>query len=189
MVQELRKHSLTELLQDPPPGPPMSIIEGASLVAGGFIAGAIAAPDLTRYCRTQSGVVWQSLVAIVFGDYITGLSSVLLAHAVKSSNVSDIVISSVGWVGIIIVLLGAFKINDWNLYSSGLATVNILDTLLGIKGGEPCACHIDTRLVRQRSGCHGYLEQAARLLNSSECSIPTHCWHRDCGVLACAYLA
>jgi cytosine permease len=56
---------------------------------------------------------------------------VLLAHAVRTADVSAIILSSVGWVGVLVILLGTIKINDWNLYSSGLGIVNFIDTVFG----------------------------------------------------------
>jgi cytosine permease len=41
------------------------------------------------------------------------------------------VTSSVGWVGTLVIILGTLKINDWNLYSSGLGVVNFVGTVFG----------------------------------------------------------
>jgi cytosine permease len=45
--------------------------------------------------------------------------------------VITIVTSSVGWVGTLVIILGTIKINDWNLYSSGLGVVNFIGTVFG----------------------------------------------------------
>jgi cytosine permease len=55
---------------------------------------------------------------------------VLLAHATRSSDVIAIVTSSVGWVGVLVTIVGTLKINDWNLYSSGLGVVNFFGAIL-----------------------------------------------------------
>ncbi len=131
VVIELQKHDISELVTQPAPGPQMSIIAGASIVAGGFIVGALISPDQTRYNRSAADVVKQTVVSITVGEYLTGLSGVLLAHAVRTADVSAIILSSVGWVGVLVILLGTIKINDWNLYSSGLGVVNFIDTVFG----------------------------------------------------------
>ncbi|CAQ02848.1 purine-cytosine permease family protein [Clavibacter sepedonicus] len=131
VVIELQKHDISELVTQSAPGPQMSIIAGASIVAGGFIVGALISPDQTRYNRSAADVVKQTIVSITVGEYLTGLSGVLLAHAVRTADVSAIILSSVGWVGVLVILLGTIKINDWNLYSSGLGIVNFIDTVFG----------------------------------------------------------
>jgi cytosine permease len=102
-------------------------------VAGGFIVGAVITPDMTRFNRTTADVVKQTLVGITLGEYVIGLSGVLLAHAVGSAGITTIVTSSVGWIGLLIVIAGTMKINDWNLYSSGLGVVNFIGTVSGRK--------------------------------------------------------
>ncbi|MDA3649964.1 cytosine permease [Saccharopolyspora indica] len=130
---ELTQHDLGALMASAPPGPQLSLLEGTTLVAGGFITGAVITPDMTRFNRTVGDVVKQTLVGITLGEYVIGLAGVLLAHAVRSADITTIVTSSVGWVGILVVVAGTLKINDWNLYSSGLGLVNFVGTVFGKK--------------------------------------------------------
>ena len=129
IVIELGRHDLGTLVAEAAPGPRMTILAGASIVAGGFIGGALISPDMTRFNRSTADVVKQTVVSITVGEYATGLTGVLLAHAVRSADVSAIILSSVGWVGILVIVLGTLKINDWNLYSAGLGVVNFIDTV------------------------------------------------------------
>lgn len=131
VITELQRHDIGELVTQPAPGPPLSLLAGASIIAGSFIVGALISPDMTRYNRSTADVVKQTVVSITVGEYLVGISGVLLAHAVKTADVSAILISSVGWVGVLVIVLGTFKINDWNLYSSGLGVVNFIDTVFG----------------------------------------------------------
>ena len=55
----------------------------------------------------------------------------LIAHAAGSGDIVAIVTSSVGLVGLVIVITGTLKINDWNLYSSTLGLVNFISTAFG----------------------------------------------------------
>lgn len=123
----LRQFSFGELISLPAPGPEISLAMGASMVAGGFIAGAIITPDMSRFNRSTGDVVKQTVLGITFGEYIIGLIGVLLAHAVKSDDVISIVMGTSGILGTIILISATLKINDWNLYSSSLGVVNLID--------------------------------------------------------------
>jgi len=128
---ELAKHSLGELVASAPAGPSLTLLQGTTLVAGGFIVGAVITPDMTRFNRSVGDVVKQTIVGITLGEYVIGLVGVLLAHAIRSDNIIVIVTSTVGWIGVLIIIVGTLKINDWNLYSSGLGLVNFIGTVFG----------------------------------------------------------
>lgn len=127
----LTHYSLGGLVASPAPGPALSIGAGATAVAGGFIIGSVITPDMTRFNRSAADVVKQTVVGITLGEYVIGLIGVLLAHAVKSSDVIAIVTSTSGVVGVLILIVATLKINDWNLYSGSLGIVNILDSTFG----------------------------------------------------------
>ncbi|MDR1426154.1 MAG: cytosine permease [Bifidobacteriaceae bacterium] len=137
VISELSKHSVSGLIAEGPPGDPLSLSVGITLVAGSFIAGAVITPDMTRFNRTRADVVKQTIVGITIGEYAIGLSGVLLAHAVKSADINVVIMSSVGWVGIIVIIFGTLKINDWNLYSGGLGFVNFIDVVFKKKLSRP----------------------------------------------------
>lgn len=131
ILSELSRHSIGELLTSPPPGPAMSVGQGTAIVAGGLIVGAIITADMTRFNRSGADVVKQTVVGVSLGEFVIGLAGVLLAHAAGTGNIVAIVTSSVGLVGLLIVLTGTLKINDWNLYSSSLGLVNFVSTAFG----------------------------------------------------------
>lgn len=116
-----------------PPGHLLSLAQGTTLVAGGFIIGAVITPDMTRFNRNPQDVIKQTIVGITLGEYVIGLVGVLLAHAVRSENVVHIIYSTSGLLGTIILITATLKINDWNLYSSSLGIVNLMDTVFGFK--------------------------------------------------------
>ncbi|MEJ3658649.1 cytosine permease [Actinomycetes bacterium KLBMP 9759] len=128
---ELFTHDVGALVASPPPGPALTLLQGTTLVAGGFIVGAVITADMTRFNRSSADVVKQTVVGFTLGEYMIGMSGVLLAHAIRSDDIITIVTSSVGWVGTLVIILGTLKINDWNLYSSGLGVVNFVGTVLG----------------------------------------------------------
>ena len=83
---------------------------------------------MTRYNRSAGDVVRQTVLGVTLGEFGIGLAGVLLAHAAGSGNVVAIITSSVGLVGLVIVITGTLKINDWNLYSSSLGLLNFVST-------------------------------------------------------------
>ncbi|WP_067824385.1 purine-cytosine permease family protein [Actinomadura kijaniata] len=131
--RELSRHSFNELISSPPAGEPMSLAAGATLVAGGFIVGAVMTPDMTRYNRSVGDVVKQTLVGVTLGEYVVGLIGVLLAHAARTSDVVAIITSTSGLIGTVVLIASIVKINDWNLYSSTLGLVNVINVLTGLK--------------------------------------------------------
>lgn len=133
---ELSRHSLGELLASEPAGQPLSLAAGATLVAGGFIVGAVMTPDMTRYNRTTADVIKQTVIGVTLGEYVVGLSGVLLAHAVRTSDIVAIITTTSGLLGTIVLIASIVKINDWNLYSSTLGLVNVVDVLTGWKIGR-----------------------------------------------------
>lgn len=128
VISELSKHSFIDLITSPAPGPTMSVWAGTGIVAGGLIVGAIITADMTRFNRSRADVIKQTVVGVSLGELVIGLSGVLLAHAAASGNIVAIVTSAIGFVGLIIVITGTLKINDWNLYSSSLGVVNFIST-------------------------------------------------------------
>lgn len=156
--RELAGHDVGALIAAPPPGPELSLLQGTTLVAGGFIVGAVITPDMTRFNRSDADVVKQTVVGFTVGEYLIGMSGVLLAHAVRSDDVITIVTSSVGWVGTLVIILGTLKINDWNLYSSGLGLVNFVGTVLGRR--------VNRALATLALGVVGSVLAAAGILDS-----------------------
>ncbi|HEY0247621.1 MAG TPA: cytosine permease [Gryllotalpicola sp.] len=156
-IVELSRHSFAQLVAQAPPGPHLDFISGTTLVAGGFIVGAVVTPDMTRFNRSTADVVKQTVLGVSLGEYVIGLAGVLLAHAVKSSDVTTVIMSSVGWVGILVLVLGTLKINDWNIYSSGLGVVNFIDAVFGKK--------VNRGIVTLIMGVVGSVLAAAGILN------------------------
>lgn len=109
----------------------MTLGMGATMVAGSFMIGAILTPDMTRYCRNNRDVVWSTLISIIVGEIIINLIAVLMAHAVKSSDVVTIALQTSGVLGAATVIFATVKINDINLYSASLGITNIIDSLFG----------------------------------------------------------
>lgn len=139
VVTELNDHSLSGLVSSAPPGETISLASATTIVAGGFIAGAIFTPDMSRYNRSVADVVKQTLVGVTLGEFFVGVIGVLLAHAIKISVAADaglvvgIIQSTSGTVGVLILAASILKINDWNLYPSSLGIANAVHGLFGLR--------------------------------------------------------
>ncbi|NME98606.1 cytosine permease [Aneurinibacillus aneurinilyticus] len=129
----LRHHSVGELITSPAPGPALSLGMAATMVAGGFMVGAVITPDMSRYCRNGKDVLWMTVIGTIVGELGVNMIAVLMAHAVKSSDVVDIIVQTAGWLGAAVVIFATVKINDINLYSSSLGITNVLDSVFRIK--------------------------------------------------------
>lgn len=133
IYQVMKHHSVTHLMTSQHPGPALSLGVAATMVAGGFMAGAVISPDYTRYCRNGKDVFWMTLIGIIVGELGVNLIAVLMAHAVKSSDIVTILTQTSGVLGAAIVIFSTIKINDLNLYSSSLGFSNIFDSIFNIK--------------------------------------------------------
>ncbi|MEO3869794.1 cytosine permease [Nonomuraea sp. B12E4] len=133
---ELTQRPLGELVASAPAGPPMSLAQGATLVAGGFIVGAVISPDMCRFNRNAADVVKQTVLGISLGEYVLALVGVLLAHALRTGDVVSIVTTTSGAVGVLVLVSATFKTNDWNLYAASLGVTNALHTAFGARTGR-----------------------------------------------------
>ncbi|MDH4619356.1 cytosine permease [Brevibacillus sp. AY1] len=127
IYQVLKGHQLGDLIASPPPGPALSIGVAATMVAGGYMIGAIVTPDMSRYCRNGKDVLWMTLIGTVVG-LIVNMIAVLMAHAVASDDVLTIIMQTTGVLGAAIVIFATVKINDINLYASSLGITAAIDS-------------------------------------------------------------
>lgn len=127
----LADQSLSELIQSQPPGPEISPVFGATMVAGGFMLGAVLTPDVARFCRNAKDVFLMTVISTFLGELGTGLAAVLLAHAARTADVISIIFNVAGWIGVTVVSAATVKINDVNLYGSSLHVTNVIQALFG----------------------------------------------------------
>lgn len=125
----LQNHTLGELVSMAPPGVPLTLGAATTMVAGGFIAGAICTPDYARFLKNGTQVFWMTLIGTFVGELGMNLIAVLLAHATGTENVVDLMMATSGIVGVIIVVASTVKLNDINLYSSSLGLATMLNAL------------------------------------------------------------
>ncbi|EWG12959.1 cytosine permease [Cytobacillus firmus] len=133
IYQVLSDHSIFNLMSTPPPGEGLSIGVGATMVAGGFMIGAVITPDFSRFARNGKDVFWMTTIGTLVGELGVGMIAVLMAHAAKTSDVVSIMLQTSGWLGAAVVVFSTVKINNLNLYSSSLGFTNIIDSVFKVK--------------------------------------------------------
>ncbi|AZV57383.1 cytosine permease [Clostridium sp. AWRP] len=130
----LSGHDIGNLIMNAQPaGKILSMGAATTMVAGGFITGAIITPDLSRYMKGPKDVFAATLVSTFVGELTINLLGVLMALAVRTSDIVSIMLSITGWLGAGIVIFSTLKINDINLYSASLGITNMIDAIFNIK--------------------------------------------------------
>ncbi len=129
----LQDNSLTDFLTSAAPGPALGFGAATTMVAGGFIAGAICTPDYARYLKNGTQVFWMTLIGTFLGELGMNLIAVVLAHATGTASVTDIMMATSGVLGVCIVVASTVKLNDINLYSSGLGLATMINALFNKK--------------------------------------------------------
>lgn len=132
-VVMLKDHNVGALLSTPHPGPALTFAAATTMVAGGFIIGAVITPDTTRYLSNGRQVFWVTLIGTFVGELGMNLIAVLLAHATGTENVVNIMMQLTGWLGAAIVIFSTVKLNDINLYSSSLGLTTMINAIFNIK--------------------------------------------------------
>jgi cytosine permease len=133
IYQVLGNHSILGLMGTPAPGEGLSFGVGATMVAGGFMIGAVITPDFTRFARNGKDVFWMTTIGTIVGEMGVGMVAVLMAHAAKTNDVVSIMLQTSGWLGAAVVVFSTVKINNLNLYSSSLGFTNIMDSVFKVK--------------------------------------------------------
>lgn len=127
------EHSVSGLFSAVPAGAPLTMGSAATMVAGGFIIGAVITPDFTRFAKNGRDVFWMSTIGVLIGELGINMIAVLMALAARTSDVVSIMVQASGWLGAAVVVLSTVKINNLNLYSSSLGFTNIFDSVFKIK--------------------------------------------------------
>lgn len=133
IYQVLSKHSLLDLTKSAPAGETLTMGVAATMVAGGFIIGAVITPDFSRFAKSGKDVFWMTMIGTFVGELGINMIAVLMAHAARTNDVVSIMMQTSGWLGAIVVVFSTIKINNLNLYSSSLGFTNIFDSVFNLK--------------------------------------------------------
>jgi len=116
-----------------PAGERLTMAAAITMVAGGFIAGATTTPDLSRFMRSPKDVFWMTFISTFIGEFLICSLSVLMALALRTSAVFDLILGLTGLIGASIVIFSTIKLNDLNLYSSSLGLSTFLNSCFNKK--------------------------------------------------------
>lgn len=131
----LPSETLVSLALNHKPDPyPLTLGAAASIVAGGFIVGAITSADIFRYARPRmKDIFLAATLAMVVSAFLHLVGSVLSMNTgVYHERLPELVIDNqylgLGFIGFLVLLLAQWTTNDSNIYSSVLALNNIFRT-------------------------------------------------------------
>ncbi|MFI8417148.1 cytosine permease [Serratia sp. NPDC078593] len=130
-VTTLTGHNLAEILRLAPPGEPLTISAGITIVVGGAIVASLMTPDLTRYSKNGKHVLGVTLSTIIAGEFIVNGLAILIAKAIGTADVVTIMSQVAGGAGLLVVVFSTLRVNDLNLYSSSLGIVNAVEGITG----------------------------------------------------------
>lgn len=111
----------------------LSLSAGITLVVGGAIVASLITPDITRYSRNQSSVLWMVLLTLFLGEYVVNGLAVFLAMKLNTPDVVTIMSQASAGVGLLVVVFSSLRVNDLNLYSSSLGVANFIEIVSGKK--------------------------------------------------------
>lgn len=110
---------------------PLTLGAAASVVAGGFIVGAVTSADIFRYARPRfrdiglaAGVAMGASAFLHFVGSFLAMNTGIYHEELPRIVISDSFLG-LGFVGFVVLLLAQWTTNDSNLYSSVLALNNI----------------------------------------------------------------
>jgi len=131
----LPSETLVSLALNHQPNPyPITLGAAASIVAGGFIVGAITSADIFRYAKPRmKDIFLAASVAMVASAFLHLVGSVLAMNTgVYHERLPELIIGNqylgLGFIGFLVLLLAQWTTNDSNIYSSVLALNNIFRT-------------------------------------------------------------
>jgi len=131
----LPSETLVSLALNHKPDPyPLTLGAAASIVAGGFIVGAITSADIFRYARPRmKDIFLAATLAMLVSAFLHLVGSVLSMNTgIYHERLPELVIDNqylgLGFIGFLVLLLAQWTTNDSNIYSSVLALNNIFRT-------------------------------------------------------------
>ncbi|EKT61850.1 purine-cytosine permease family protein [Providencia burhodogranariea] len=141
-----------------PSGPRMSMPAAITMVAGGFIIAAVTTPDISRFMKSPKEVFWMTLIGTFFGELLVNMIAVLMALALHTYQVFDLMMTLTGLIGASIVIFSTIKMNDINLYSSSLGFSTLLNAIFNK--------HFDRRYLTWIIGIFGTIASMLGILDN-----------------------
>ncbi len=155
----LSGHDISTLINaTEPAGPLMTMPAAITMVAGGFIIAAVTTPDISRFMKGPKDVFWMTLIGTFFGELFVNMIAVLMALALRTSQVFDLMMALTGLLGASIVIFSTIKMNDINLYSSSLGFSTLLNAIFNK--------HFDRRYLTWVIGIFGTIASMLGILDN-----------------------
>jgi len=121
LVIVLGDYSWGELLARAPVSPmPLAFV--ISVIAGGFMVGAVITPDVARYAKSAGHSVWGVVLGFFVFQGVVMYIGTILGTAVGEWDIVKIMLG-LGWglIALVVLILAQWTSNDNNLYSAALA--------------------------------------------------------------------
>ncbi|WP_193224585.1 cytosine permease [Bacillus sp. B1-b2] len=117
----LQDNNVTDLWNLQGTEEPITIGTGVSLVISSFIVGAVVAPDVSRYAKSQKDTIIAAFMAFFIVTPLIVLVGTVMAQVTGSWDLVDIMIG-LGWgtFALLVLMFAQWTSNDNNLYSSAL---------------------------------------------------------------------
>lgn len=121
VIMVMSQQPLSQIMAHAPANP-MPIAFVISMVGGGFMVGAVIAPDVSRYAKSGKHSVGGVILGFFVFQAVIALMGVTLSHAVGDGDVIKIMLG-LGWglLAMLVLILAQWTTNDNNLYSASLA--------------------------------------------------------------------
>lgn len=129
-IKLLSGHDILALISNAQPaGNKLGMATAITTVAGGFIIAAVTTPDISRFMKGPKDVFWMTLIGTFVGELLVNMIAVLMALALSTDKVFDLMIALTGLLGAALVIFATIKMNDLNLYSSSLGLATLLNSI------------------------------------------------------------
>ncbi len=121
LVIVLGDYSWGELLARAPVSP-MPLVFVISVIAGGFMVGAVITPDVSRYAKSAGHSVWGVVLGFFVFQGVIMYIGTILGSATGEWDIVKIMLG-LGWglIAMVVLVLAQWTSNDNNLYSASLA--------------------------------------------------------------------
>eukprot|EP00130_Batrachochytrium_dendrobatidis_P008582 XP_006683457.1 hypothetical protein BATDEDRAFT_28965 [Batrachochytrium dendrobatidis JAM81] len=101
IYQVLSDHSIIDLVSATPAGDALTMGAAATMVAGGFIIGAVITPDFSRFAKSGKDVFWMATIGVLIGELGINMIAVLMALAARTNDVVGVLVPPIA--GIMVV--------------------------------------------------------------------------------------
>jgi cytosine permease len=132
-VKLVQGNDLSVAMTEAAPGAAISMGAAITMVSGSYIMGAVITPDMTRFLRNGKQVFISVLISTFVGEGVFCSFGSIMAHVAESADITTVMYTISGALGMLLVVTSTVKANDVNLYVASLGVANFFETLTGKK--------------------------------------------------------